>query len=94
MTVQPSEPAVVDTKPIQSLQRTCTLPIYCSAVKVKPQRDYFGELQHVWQSALGKWYKVFDYLGFPGAAGEAMTAVASSDDLNEQLNILRDTLGI
>ena len=94
MTVQPSEPAAVDSNPIASLQRSCTLPIYCSAVKVKPQRNYFGELQHVWQSALEKWYRLFDYLGFPGAAGEAMTAVAISDDLSQQLNILRDTLGI
>ena len=66
---QPSESTAVESNPIVETQLYIALPIYCSAVKVKPQKDYFGELDHLWQSALEKWYRVFDYLGFPGSVG-------------------------
>ena len=54
--------------------RDLELPFYSFAIRVKPDKDLFAELEAIWAKAILKWSQVFEVLGFPGQLGDAVDA--------------------
>ena len=74
--------------------RDLELPFYSFAIRVKPDKDLFAELEAVWAKAIHKWSQVFEVLGFPGQLGDAVDAELHFSAAEDQGTVLRDALGV
>ena len=74
--------------------RDLELPFYSFAIRVKPDKDLFAELEAIWAKAILKWSQVFEVLGFPGQLGDAVDAELHFSAAEDQGTVLRDALGV
>ena len=74
--------------------RDLELPFYSFAIRVKPDKDLFAELEAIWAKAILKWSQVFEVLGFPGQLGDAVDAELHFSATEDQGTVLRDALGV
>ena len=76
------------------VSRDLDMPFYSFAVKVRPDKDIFAQLEVLWTRAIDKWLQVFEVLGFPGELGAALENELHFADPAEHGLVLRDALGV
>ena len=81
-------------KPLAWLSRDIALPVYACAVKVMPDRDFFQELEILWEHAIDKWLRVFEILGYPGLLGELLSIELQQPEGGRTRPMIRDAMGI
>ena len=70
------------------------MPVYSYAIKIKPDRDVFQELEMLWKSAVDLWIRVFDILYFPGILGDSLKMALEFEGEDAGAIVVRDALGI
>ena len=81
-------------KTLSWLSRDISLPVHACAVKVMPDRDFFQELEILWEHAIDKWLRVFEILGFPGLLGELLSLELQQPEGGRTRPMIRDAMGI
>ena len=76
------------------LSRDISLPVHACAVKVMPDRDFFQELEILWEHAIDKWLRVFEILGYPGLLGELLSLELQQPEGGRTRPMVRDAMGI
>ena len=62
--------------------------------KVMPDRDFFQELEILWEHAIDKWLRVFEILGYPRLLGELLSLELQQPEGGRARPIIRDAMGI
>eukprot|EP00434_Breviolum_minutum_P016188 symbB.v1.2.014264.t1/scaffold1033.1/size247163/2 len=81
-------------KTLSWMSRDLTLPVHACAIKVLPDRDFFQELEILWEHAIDKWLTVFEILGYPGLLGELLLFESQRPEGGRTRPIIRDAMGI
>ena len=63
-------------------------------MKVMPDRDFFQELEILWDHAIEKWLRVFEILGYPGLLGELLLTELQQPEGGRTRPMIRDAMGI
>ena len=57
-------------------------------------RDFFQELEILWEHAIDKWLRVFEILGYPGLLGELLLMELQQPEGGRTRPMIRDAMGI